>query len=152
MRVSFIEVIQMSAQTHIDLFDTTLHETYGWIRDVLRETGWEDRHYALQGLRGVLHAVRDEITADQSGHLSAQLPTLLRGIYFEGWDPSRAPATDRTGEAFVDRIRPNFTGYGEAIDFKWLAGCVLRVLKNRVPGEYEKLKATMPKEVRQIWP
>ncbi len=142
----------MPAHTHIDLFDTTLHESYGWIRDILRETGWEDRHYALQALRGVLHAVRDELTADQSGHLSAQLPTLIRGIYFEGWDPSKAPALDRSAEVFVDRIRPDFAGYGEAVDFTWLARCVLRVLKNRVPGEYDKIKAAIPKEVRQIWP
>lgn len=142
----------MTAQTHIQLFETTIHESYEWLRDILRETGWEDRPYALQALRGVLHAVRDEITADQSGHLSAQLPTLIRGIYFEGWDPSKSPAGDRDVEQFVDRIRPHFTGYGEAIDFTWLARAVLRVLKARVPGEYEKIKQTIPKEVRQIWP
>lgn len=142
----------MSAQTHIDMFDTTLQESYGWVRDVLRETGWEDRHYCLQALRGVLHAVRDEITADQSGHLSAQLPTLIRGIYFEGWDPSKAPALSRDPEAFLDRVRPHFTGYGEAVDFSWLARCVLRVLRSRIGAEYEKIKATIPKEVRQIWP
>jgi uncharacterized protein (DUF2267 family) len=141
----------MTAQTHMNLFDVTIQETYEWIRDVLRETGWEDRHYALQALRGVLHAVRDEITADQSGHLCAQLPTLLRGIYFEGWDPSKAPALDRDSEAFLDRIRTHFTGYAEAIDFAWLARAVLCVLKNRIPGEYEKIKNTIPKEVRQVW-
>jgi uncharacterized protein (DUF2267 family) len=142
----------MTTQVHSDLFDTTVQETYGWIRDVLRETGWEDRRYALQALRGVLHAVRDELTQDQSGHLAAQLPTLVRGFYFEGWDPSRAPADDRDPEAFIDRIRPQFTGYGQAIDYEWLAKAVLRVLKTRIPGSYEKIKTTMPKELRQIWP
>lgn len=142
----------MTLHTHMNLFDTTVHESYEWIRGVLRETGWEDRHYALQALRGVFHAVRDEITADQSGHLSAQLPTLLRGIYFEGWDPSRSPALDHDAELFLDRIRPHFAGYGEAIDFTWLAKAVLRVLKARIPGEYEKIKGTISKEVRQIWP
>jgi uncharacterized protein (DUF2267 family) len=142
----------MTAQTHIDLFDTTLQETYAWIRDILKETGWSDRHYGLQALRGVLHAVRDEITADQSGHLSAQLPMLVRGIYFEGWDPSKAPAVDRNPEAFLNRIRPHFAGYGDPIDFAWLTRAVLRVLKSRIPGEYEKIKATIPKEVRELWP
>lgn len=142
----------MPAQMHTSLFDTTVHESYEWIRDILRETGWEDRHYALQALRGVLYAVRDEITADQSGHLSAQLPTLIRGIYFEGWDPSKSPAVDRDAERFLDRVRAQFTGYGEAIDFAWLARAVLRVLKARMPGEYEKIKGTISKEVRQIWP
>lgn len=141
----------MSTQAHMDVVDKTVQETYEWIRDVLHETGWEDRHYALQALRGVLHAVRDEITADQSGHLVAQMPILVRGLYFEGWDPSRAPADDRTADAFVDRIRPHFTGYGQALDYEWLATAVLRVIKRRMPAEYEKIKATIPKEVRRVW-
>lgn len=145
-------MVLMSPQAHIDLFDTTLQESYGWVRDVLRETGWEDRHYALQALRGVLHAVREELTADQSAHVSAQLPTLVRGLYFEGWDPSRSPRVDRDATVFLDQIRPHFAGYGEAIDFTWLARAVLRVLKARIPQEYEKIKAAIPKELRQIWP
>jgi uncharacterized protein (DUF2267 family) len=142
----------MTAQTHINLFDTTVHESHAWIRDVLRETGWDDRHYGLQALRGVLHAVRDEITADQSGHLAAQLPTLIRGIYFEGWDPSKAPAVDRSAEAFIARIRPHFAGYAQEIDFAGATRAVLRVLKTRMPREYDKVKATLPREVRELWP
>jgi uncharacterized protein (DUF2267 family) len=142
----------MTTQNHIDVIDTTVQETYSWLHDVLRETGWESRHYALQALRGVLHAVRDEITADQSGHLSAQLPILLRGMYFEGWDPSRAPAVDRRAEYFLDRIRPQFTGYDQPIDFAWLAQSVLRVLKQRMPGIYEKIKHTLHKDIRSLWP
>lgn len=142
----------MATQTHIDVVDKTVHETYEWIHDVLRETGWDDRHYALQALRGVLQAVRDEITADQSGHLSAQLPTLLRGFYFEGWDPSKAPAMDTGADAFLDRVRPHFAGYGQPLDYPTVAKAVLRVLKQRVGQEYEKIKATIPKEVRAVWP
>jgi uncharacterized protein (DUF2267 family) len=52
----------------------------------------------------------------------------------------------------VDRIRPHFTGYGQALDYEWLATAVLRVVKRRMPDEYEKIKATISKEVRRIWP
>jgi uncharacterized protein (DUF2267 family) len=141
-----------SQTQHIRLFDISTEEAYSWIRDILKETGWDDRHYALQALRGVLHALRDELTVDQSAHLSAQLPTLVRGIYFEGWDPSRAPASDRTQAAFIDRIRPYFTGYGERIDFTKMALDVLRVLEHRVPGPMDKIRDTLPKALRGLWP
>ncbi|HEY9181410.1 MAG TPA: DUF2267 domain-containing protein [Candidatus Baltobacteraceae bacterium] len=142
----------MTTQAHLGFFDTAVQESYSWIRDILRETGWEDRHYALQALRGVLHAVRDQLTADQSAHLSAQLPVLVRGLYFEGWNPAKAPVVDRDAQVFLDRIRPEFMGYSDALDFGWLARAVLRVLKARVPGEYDKIRAAIPKEVRRIWP
>ena len=142
----------MTSQTHVDFFDTTLQETYAWIRDILRETGWEDRRYALRALRAVLHAVRDELTVDQSAHLSSRLPTLVRGTYFERWNPGKVPALDRDVERFLDRIRPEFAGDAEAIDFGWLTRAVLRVLKARLPGEYQTIKAAIPEEVRQIFP
>lgn len=142
----------MPTQATIDLVEKTTHETYEWLADVARETGLEDRHYAFQALRGVLQAVRDEITADQSGHLSAQLPTLIRGLYFENWDPSRAPATDRSAELFIDHVRPHFIGYGERVDFPRTVAGVLRVLQTRMPDEYEKIKATISRHIRELWP
>ncbi|MGZ3497782.1 MAG: DUF2267 domain-containing protein [Vulcanimicrobiaceae bacterium] len=143
----------MASQTqHIPFFDTAAHEAYAWVDDISNETGWNDRHYAFQALRGVLHALRDEITVDQSGHLCAQLPTLIRGIYFEGWDPSRAPAVDRAQEAFVDRVRPYFAGYSESVDLTRAAQAVLSVLERRMPGPMDKIRGTLPKGLRGLWP
>jgi len=142
----------MASQTHIDVFDKTVQEAYEWIHEVMEETGLDDRHYALQALRGVLHAVRDELTTDQNAHLSAQLPTLLRGLYYEGWDPSRTPAADRSLEVFLDRVRPSFAGYGRAIDLEQVVRGVLRVLARRMPGSMAKIKCTLHHGLRALWP
>jgi uncharacterized protein (DUF2267 family) len=31
------------------------------------------------------------LAVDESAHIAAQLPMLIHGIHFEGWDPSRVP-------------------------------------------------------------
>ncbi|MPZ50553.1 MAG: DUF2267 domain-containing protein [Dehalococcoidia bacterium] len=49
-----------------------------------------------------LHQVRDRLQLEEVAHLGAQLPMLVRGIYYEGWDPSRNPRLDRT----ADEVRP----------------------------------------------
>ncbi|MGZ3504617.1 MAG: DUF2267 domain-containing protein [Vulcanimicrobiaceae bacterium] len=141
----------MAADSHVELFDKTVQESHGWLQDVMQETGL-DRYYSLQALRGVLHALRDEITADQSGHLAAQMPTLIRGLYFEGWDPSRAPAVDHDREHFIDRVRVYFLGYDAELDYPRLIRSVLRVLERRMPAVMSKVKRTLPREIRSLFP
>lgn len=137
--------------SEVGLFNTTVEESRSWLHDVMEETGLE-QHYALQALRGVVHALRDEITADQSGHLTAQMPMLIRGLYFEGWDPSRAPATDQDAERFIERVSLQFAGYARPLDYRTLIAGVLRVLERRMPAVCEKVKHTLPKRLRALWP
>jgi hypothetical protein len=51
----------MSA-TGLEVFDTTLHKTHTWLKEVMEELGTEDRHRAYMALRAVLHALRDRLT------------------------------------------------------------------------------------------
>jgi uncharacterized protein (DUF2267 family) len=139
----------MGTQTHIHLFQIAMQETAEWVHDVQRETELTDEHYAFAALRATLHALRDELTADQIAHLSAQLPTLLRGVYFEGWDPSRTPAHDATAEAFLDRVRPAFAGYVHPYDVLDIVRATVQVLTRRMPGVMEKVRATLNHHVRQ---
>ncbi len=140
----------MATQTRIHLFDTAVAEAAEWTHEVQREAELFDEHYAFAALRGTLHALRDELTADLSAHVSAQLPTLLRGFYFEGWDPSRAPADDTTGEAFLDRVRPAFMGYGRPYDLTQVVRATVRVLARRMPDLMDKVNGTINRHVREV--
>src|SRR3954468_20250061 len=42
-------------------------------------------------LKGYLQTLRDELTLDEAAQLAAQLPLVLRGAFYEGFDPSRQP-------------------------------------------------------------
>lgn len=126
-----------------------MQEAAEWVHDVQREAELFDEHYAFAALRGTLHALRDELTADQIAHLSAQLPTLLRGVYYESWDPSRVPADDRTADAFLDLVRPAFTGYGQLYDLEDIVRATVRVLTLRMPGVMKNVRGTLKRGVRE---
>ena len=136
----------------LSLFDTTLEKTNLWIREVMTELGWKDRHRAYLALRGVLHALRDRLQADEAVHLGAQLPMLVRGFYYEGWKPSSTPKKERHREQFLEHVREAFPR-DEEIDSERVARAVFAVLARRVTeGEIGDVKGMMPEEVRGLWP
>jgi uncharacterized protein (DUF2267 family) len=139
------------AGQRLELFDKTVVETYEWIDDVNGALAWNDRHYGLQALRGVLHALRDELTVDQGAKLAAQMPTLLRGIYYESWNPPVEPLHSRQLQ-FLTRVERALGGYVPKYDTELVAQTVFAVLESRLSGECAKIKTSLPKELRSLWP
>lgn len=132
-------------------FDTTLEKTNLWLRDVMTELDWDDRHRAYLALRGVLHALRDRLQPDEAVHLGAQLPMLIRGFYYEGWRPSATPKRERHREQFLDHVREAFPRRVD-IDSERVTRAVFAVLARRISkGEMEDVQGMMPEEVRDLW-
>ena len=52
-----------------------------------------------------LHALRDRIGAESAVHLAAQLPMLLRGLYYEGWRMAASQTKERSRAEFFDHVR-----------------------------------------------
>lgn len=76
------------SERSLRVFDRTLQKTNLWLGDVMAELDTEDRHQAYSALRATLHALRDRLTVDEAAQLAAQLPLLVRGIYYENWRPA----------------------------------------------------------------
>jgi uncharacterized protein (DUF2267 family) len=138
--------------TGLEVFDSTLQQTNEWLGDLNLELGWGDRQVAYEALRATLHAIRDHLTIDEAAHLSAQLPLLVRGIYFEGWDPSRVPLKERSREEFLRRVADGFRGAAR-VNPEQVVQAVLSVLTNRISaGQSAQVRNMLPEEVRELWP
>ena len=82
---------------------------------------------------------------------------LVRGFYFEGWDPSTTPAQERSREAFLSRVENALEdalwNEDRAFDFDTAARAALRVLSERISqGEFAQIRHMMPEDVRELWP
>ena len=91
----------MSA-TGLDVFDRTLQVTNTWLDEVTAALG-PDRKLAWKVLSVVLHKLRDRMPVELSAHLSAELPLLVRGVYYDQFEPAKQP-TDWNLEQFVEQV------------------------------------------------
>jgi uncharacterized protein (DUF2267 family) len=75
----------------VPAIDHAMQTAHVWVGAVAKEFGTEDRQFAYRVLRAWLHTLRDRLTVEGAAQFGAQLPELLRGVYYDGWDPSRVP-------------------------------------------------------------
>jgi uncharacterized protein (DUF2267 family) len=142
----------------LETFDTTLQKTNHWLNDIMDDLGWSDRHWAFLALKGVLHSLRDRLPVDEVAQLGAQLPMLVRGLYYEGWKPAGKPLRSRHRDDFVlDSLRyfreaalADILGQSPW-DEAEVARAVFRVIA-RHTTEAPSLRHVMPEELRALLP
>lgn len=134
--------------TGVDSLDKSIHKTNLWVADVAEEFGTKDRQFAYRALRAWLHTVRERLTTDVAAHLSAQLPELLRGVFYEGWHPSRMPARyDRQG--FLDHFIRDARIAND--DAPHAVAVVTRVVRRHLGnGAIELALEQLPRDIRSL--
>jgi len=133
----------------VSFIERTVEKTHVWLLEVSRGIGVDDKHVAYLVLRSVLHALRDRLDIESSAHLAAQLPMLVRGLYYEGWDPTGKPERISYDE-FVQRVEHDalLKGTSEAED---AARAVFAVLWNHLgEGTMGKIASILPSDYTRL--
>jgi len=141
----------MSA-TGFESIDHTVQLTHIWINELDDALGWQNKPRAFRLLRSVLHALRDWLQVNEAVDLAAQLPTLVRGIYYDQWRPSAVPVKERRRDDFLARVDRDFKtdpidNTAEAVT------AVFRLLSEKVTaGEISDVRNALPADLRALWP
>jgi uncharacterized protein (DUF2267 family) len=135
-----------------DPIAAAVHKAHEWIAEVRDALGVRDRQRGYQALRATLHAVRDRLPLDEVTHLGAELPLVVRGVYYEGWDPAPKPRAGRSRAAFLQAMCREVPGMLES-EAVIAAQAVFGVLSKHVsPGEIDDVRSALPAQVRGLWP
>lgn len=141
----------MTTTTGTEVFAKTLEKSNLWIDQVRDALDLIDRHDAYRALRAVLHALRDRLGVIEAAELGAQLPMLLRGLYFEGWRPSGKPLRIRSTEQFLDRVKRELVP--GRLDPAAAVEAVITVMDKHISrGELEGVRRSLPQHLRELWP
>jgi uncharacterized protein (DUF2267 family) len=137
--------------TGLPVFDTTVQETNLWLKAIMEGLHTDDRHLAYLALRATLHALRDRLGPENAVHLAAQLPMLVRGLYYEGWRLAASQTKERTRADFLEHLRSELPR-GSAIDPNVAVRAVFGVMWEKLDlGEVGKVIDRLPEELKQLW-
>lgn len=137
--------------TGLDVFDKTIQTTNIWL-DELQARLNVDKHASWHALGVVLRTLRDRLPLGLAAHLGAQLPIIVRGIYYEQWQPAEQPKEWRTAGEFLAAISEGFR-YTTPVEPKDAARAVFQVLNHFVdPGQIAHVRQALPAEIRNLWP
>lgn len=133
----------------LQVIDQTVHLTHEWINELAERVGYSSRRSTLRLLRTTLHVLRDRLPEDEMAQFSAQLPLLIRGIMFEGWQPKQLPKTSLTFGPKVVAAMAGTTEFRGVEDTRY----VFDLLNERISrGEVEDMRACLPRDIRDYWP
>jgi uncharacterized protein (DUF2267 family) len=140
----------MSA-TGLDVFDTTLQKTHIMLDEVMGAIG-RDRRAAWHVLGAVLRAVRDRVPIALGAHLSAQLPLLVRGAYYDQFRPVDVPIPLRTWDEFMALVAIGLVDLDPPVPPSAAAEAVFATLSRHLSeGMVDKVCAALPEPVRARW-
>ncbi len=131
--------------------ERTVQKTHEWLKEIAAELGSDDQQQAFHALRSVLHHLRDRMPVEEAAHVGAELPMLIRGVYYEGWKPSRVPVKIRHKDEFLAEMAKDFPDDPTA-DMEQIARAVFKVLKHRIDaGEIDDMLKVLPEDIRAIF-
>ena len=136
----------------IHVFDRTVHEAHDWINELTGRLGWSSERDALRLLRTVMCKIRDHLPVNEMAQFAAQLPLILRGMYYEGWQPKKTPVHERDAADFIKDIE---TEVGDVLDYRGPLDikAVFDVINARISrGEVEDVRANLPGALSEMWP
>lgn len=139
----------MTQTTHVSTLDQSIHTTNEWLKLLSEELG-VDREMAYKVLRGYLQTVRDCLDIGEASDLGAQLPMVIRGVYYTGWAPGQMPQRlDR--DQFVKEVARRGAFEGDpSVEPEQAARAVTNMLRQRITaGEINDVLTQLKQDVRE---
>ncbi|MFG2054669.1 DUF2267 domain-containing protein [Micromonospora sp. NPDC048930] len=133
--------------------EASVEKTNLILKDIEQAFGWpkSQRNQSYCALRTVLHLLRDRMPVQESVEFSAQLPLLLRGIYFDGWKPMDVPVK-LSRDDFLLEVRQRFP-YDVDASMHRVVQVVLDALSRHVTrGAWGDVKDNMPQDLVNVFP
>lgn len=138
-------------------YEQYAYEARKFIGEVATELGDPvDLEQADRITTAVFHTLRELLTPEESLHLIAQLPMMVKAIYVNGWHINKKDRI-RSMDEFVERLmlqhpRAAARDFGSNEKAMERARAVFKVVRNHIAtGEVEDIIAQFPPELAALW-
>lgn len=137
----------------VSTLNKTFEKTDLWLKE-LKELGhFDSKEQAYSSLRAVLQTLRDRLPINEAADVGAQLPLLIRGIYYEGWCPSHVPSKEKSAKEFLEKVSKRLQGNKTlSSEPEKATKAVFTLLKHKLsPGEIDDIEKTLPESIKNLF-
>jgi uncharacterized protein (DUF2267 family) len=136
------------SRTGVDSLDRSIDTTNQWLADVADCFDTQDRRMAYRVTRSWMHTLRDRLPVPVAAHLAAQLPELLRGVFYEGWNPSKVPVKYGRDEYLARFAKDAQVNTAQAKESGQRVTTALR--RHLSPGIVNEAFGVLPADIRDL--
>ncbi|MCE5291953.1 MAG: DUF2267 domain-containing protein [Nocardiaceae bacterium] len=137
-----------TSQHHTDPFAAAVTTAQTWMNRISEELDTEDPTFAYRATRAWLHAVRDQLPVSNAVRFSAQLPELLRGVFFEGWKVSQVPRSHDTRKFVASFAKQAGVA---PLDVADVASAITAAFDDLLsPGQFSTVFRVLPEEMGKL--
>lgn len=138
-------------------FEQYAPEGNKFVKEVAEELdNAQDTDHAYRVMRSVFHAIREVLSPEESLHMLAQLPLMVKGTYVDGWHISSGNRIRSMAEFLACLRQQNepvaTRDFGNDETAIHHTKCVLNVIKRHVAtGEIQHMMDQFPMELMELW-
>ncbi len=142
-------MVKKMAQNTVRGVEKSLQKLNEWLNEIEKELGLRGRQEAYDVLRSVLHTLRDRLPPAEVSDFAAELPLVIKGIYYDGWNPAKNPQKMDRFE-FLRKVHSHFR-YSIGVDPEKMVHAVFKTIHHHIPnGEMKDVKGALPKNLAQL--
>jgi uncharacterized protein (DUF2267 family) len=134
----------------MSVFDHATQKAELWVNEMMRELGTDDPRLAYHAMGAALQALRDRLRVDEAAQLAAQLPLVVRGLYYEGWHPAATPVHIRQPDEFLSTVAQRLTGGRDVAPERALSALFEVMRRHLSPGEVDSLVHVLPRGIAEL--
>lgn len=140
--------------TNILSLDRAVQNTILWLNEIQTQLQWEDRDTVYKATKAVLQSIRDLLPYEELFHFSANLPMVMKGMMFDGFNPiENKKEKVRTEVEFYNQVQTYYDSQRrDLISGKDATIGVVNTLIDRVgEGEMKKVADNMPLKLKPLF-
>lgn len=127
-------------KTRSQFFDQSVQTAQAWIDRVAEQFDTDDRDFGFRVTKAYLHALRDQLPVTDAAHFAAQLPDLLRGVFYEGWSPAHVPLRTTLEEVVRRFATEAVVAENEVPKVAWAVAAALDASMTNLDKTVERLR------------
>ncbi|KTD23770.1 Uncharacterized conserved protein (DUF2267) [Legionella lansingensis] len=132
---------------HVSSIESSVHKTYEWLHELKDFGDFKDEAQCYSILRVILHSLRDKLPTELAASLASQLPLILKGVYYDGWNPSHPLNKARGFEEFIEPIASELSRIN--VDAKEAIISAIKFINHKLePDLAEKILNALPEHIR----